>query len=122
MFGLALLASCMPCHDDWLNERSSTPPVSSTMHSVAEPVEAGLLTGALAGADDAGVLGVEAAGTLDAGVLLELDAELDGLLLHAVIARATMPVAAMTWTVFFTTPPVSFADRSIRGRAGLRHR
>ena len=97
MFGLALFASCMPCHDDWLNERSSTPPVSSTMHSVAEPVEAGaLLAGELAGADDAGVLGVEAAGALDAGGVLELDAELEGLLLHAVIARATMPVAAMT--------------------------
>ena len=85
-----------------------------------DEVEAGLLAGALTGADDvAGVLGVDAAGVLDAGVLLGLDAEFDGLLLHAVIASATMPVAAMACAVFFTTPPGLFADRSIRGRASL---
>jgi len=77
------------------------------MQRVAEPVAAALPAGELAGADAlAGVLGwlALAAGALVVGVLL--DAELDGLLLHAVIASATMPVAAMAWTVFFTTPPV----------------
>ncbi|MGH8890282.1 MAG: hypothetical protein ACRDV3_11095 [Acidothermaceae bacterium] len=78
------------------------------MHRFAEPVEAALPAGELAGADAlAGVLGwlaLLAAGALVVGVVL--DAELDGLLLHAVIASATMPVAAMAWTVFFTTPPV----------------
>ena len=34
MFGLALLAAVNPAYDDWLNERSSTPPVSSTMQAV----------------------------------------------------------------------------------------
>ena len=34
MLGLALLAACMPAQEDWLNEWSSTPPVSRTMHAV----------------------------------------------------------------------------------------
>src|SRR5581483_7190862 len=103
MFGLVLLASCRPCHDDWLNDRSSTPPVSSTMQRLAEPVEAalGLLgaldeAGALLGALDADVVGEDALLLLVVGLL-----ELLGLLLHAVIARATMPMAAMPCTVFF---------------------
>src|SRR6478735_5200060 len=49
MFGLALAAFCMPSHDDWLNDLSSTPPVSRTMQAstvlpaVADevPLEAG---------------------------------------------------------------------------------
>lgn len=60
MFGFLLDASVMPCQDDWLNERSSTPPVSRTMQAlyaalVAEAVgvpDVGLATGD----DDAGVL------------------------------------------------------------------
>jgi hypothetical protein len=40
--------------------------------------------------------------------LLDGLAEVLGLLLHAVIASATIPMAAMPCTVFFTTPPVSF--------------
>jgi len=55
----------------------------------------------------AGVLGDEDVTELVVGVVLVLDCdELDGLLLHAVIASATMPVAAMAWTDLFTTPPV----------------
>ena len=34
MFGFALAAVCMPAHDDWLNDLSSTPPVSSTMQAL----------------------------------------------------------------------------------------
>src|SRR5664279_384428 len=34
MLGLLLLAAWSPAHEDWLNERSSTPPVSSTMHAL----------------------------------------------------------------------------------------
>src|SRR3954452_11682375 len=30
----AFLASCMPCHADWLNDLSSTPPTSSTMQAL----------------------------------------------------------------------------------------
>src|SRR4029079_1851023 len=39
MFGFALLAACMPAHEDWLNEWSSTPPMSRTMHALRLPVE-----------------------------------------------------------------------------------
>src|SRR5690242_20708904 len=39
MFELALLAACMPAQDDWLNDLSSTPPTSSTMHAFRLPVE-----------------------------------------------------------------------------------
>ena len=66
MFGFALLASCSPCHDDWLNEWSSTPPVSSTMHALNAPPAAAELAGAAgvdaAGAELAGAAGVDAAG------------------------------------------------------------
>src|SRR5664280_1413036 len=34
ILGLILFAACRPAHEDWLNERSSTPPVSSTMHAL----------------------------------------------------------------------------------------
>src|SRR4051812_25362625 len=41
MFGFADCASFIPCQADWLNERSSTPPVSSTMQALrACPAEA----------------------------------------------------------------------------------
>ena len=39
MFEFALLAACMPAHDDWLNDLSSTPPTSSTMHALRLPVD-----------------------------------------------------------------------------------
>ena len=79
------------------------------MHSFAEPVEAalGLATGALE--LDGALLGAVDAGLDEVGVVLDEEfAELFGLLLHAVIASATIPMAAMPCTVFFTTPPVSF--------------
>ena len=34
MFGFAWAAACMPAQDDWLNDLSSTPPVSSTMQAL----------------------------------------------------------------------------------------
>src|SRR5450756_1427394 len=34
MFALAVEELVMPAHEDWLNERSSTPPVSSTMQAL----------------------------------------------------------------------------------------
>ena len=37
MFGFALFAAWRPAHDDWLNEWSSTPPVSSTMQAFRLP-------------------------------------------------------------------------------------
>src|SRR5689334_16008383 len=40
MFGFSLFAACRPAHDDWLNEWSSTPPVSRTMHALRLPVAA----------------------------------------------------------------------------------
>src|SRR3954464_5920518 len=40
MFGLALFAASRPPHDDWLNEWSSTPPTSSTMHALRLPAAA----------------------------------------------------------------------------------
>src|SRR5579875_1548219 len=48
MFGFALAACCMPAQDDWLNDLSSTPPVSSTMHASiflphGVPVETGVV-------------------------------------------------------------------------------
>src|SRR5665811_1289799 len=59
MLGFALLAAVKPAYDDWLNERSSTPPVSSTMQAlnvlpaavvaaVLEPVAAGAVVVGLA--------------------------------------------------------------------------
>src|SRR6185312_5100831 len=54
MFGLAWLAPVRPAYDDWLNERSSTPPTSSTMQALkalppplAEPPEPALSDGLL---------------------------------------------------------------------------
>jgi hypothetical protein len=78
------------------------------MHNFAAPVDPAVgppdgelaLDGAVLGAVDVEVDVV--------GVLLVGLAELSGLLLHAVIASATIPMAAMPCTVFFTTPPVSF--------------
>jgi hypothetical protein len=78
------------------------------MHNFAAPVDpaVGAPDGALA-LDGAVLGGVDAAVDVE-GVLLVGLAELSGLLLHAVIASATIPMAAMPCTVFFTTPPVSF--------------
>src|SRR5581483_12075768 len=51
MFEWALCAAVMPAQDDWLNDLSSTPPVSSTMQALSalpvdvddEPLPPGLL-------------------------------------------------------------------------------
>src|SRR5664280_2611760 len=48
ILGLILFAACRPAHEDWLNDRSSTPPVSSTMHAL-NAVPAALLEPALLG-------------------------------------------------------------------------
>src|SRR5690348_11797536 len=103
MLGFALFASCRPCHDDWLKQRSSPPPVSSTMQAVTGPPAAAVLAGALAEVGGALVLDVA---LLDDAVVVGLELlELDGLLLHAVMASATIPLAAMALTIFFTTTP-----------------
>ena len=109
MFGFALLASWSPCHDDWLNEWSSTPPVSRTMHALVAPPAAGAeLAGAAgvdaAGAELAGAAGVDAAGAELAGAAALVVAGA-GALLAAGLALflleqparmiATVPVAAM---------------------------
>src|SRR5664280_1600377 len=57
ILGLILFAACRPAHEDWLNERSSTPPVSSTMHAL-KAVPAALLEPALLG-DALLVVGVD---------------------------------------------------------------
>jgi hypothetical protein len=112
MFALALLASWRPCHDDWLNEWSSTPPVSSTMQALTGPAAAGAeLTGAAAldagaGAEltgaaalDAGA-GAEVAGAAalvvaGAGALLAAGVAVFLLLEQPASMIATVPVAAM---------------------------
>jgi hypothetical protein len=79
------------------------------MHALTAAAAVGL---ADAGALVAGVLaaGLDAAlvdaAALAAGVLLLAVVLLD-LLEHAVSAIATVPMAAMTLTVLFTTPPLS---------------
>jgi hypothetical protein len=72
---------------------------------------AGLAAGELAaGALAAGLAGVLAAALVGAAALvagaLVAPLGLDDLLLHAASAIATVPIAATTWTVFFTTPPL----------------
>jgi hypothetical protein len=111
MFGFALLASCSPCHDDWLNEWSSTPPVSRTMQALIAPPAAGAeLTGA-AGLDTGAAAELAGAGALDAGAAAELagaaalvvattGALLVGALVFLLLEQpatriATVPVAAM---------------------------
>ena len=77
--GSADWASCMPCHDDALNERSSMPPVSVTMQPLKLAVDA--LADALP------------------------DDEPDGpdvLLPHAAASSASAPSAAMAGTVRLT--------------------
>jgi hypothetical protein len=73
------LACCIPSHDDWLNDRSSTPPVSMTIQP----------------------LRLAAAALLDA----LLDDEPDGpdvLLPQAAASSASAPKAAMAGTVRLT--------------------
>src|SRR6476469_3060661 len=83
MFELTLCASWRPAHDDWLNEWSSTPPVSSTMHAL----------------------------TLLPELLPELAVELDGLE-HPAASRDTAPATATTFSAWrkrfssFVPPPV----------------
>jgi hypothetical protein len=66
-----LLASCSPCHDDWLNEWSSTPPVSRTMHALVAPPAAAELAGA-AGLDTGAAAELAGAAALEAGAAAEL--------------------------------------------------
>src|SRR5450755_2589447 len=104
MFGFALLASWSPCHDDWLNEWSSTPPVSSTMHAFTAPPPAALDTAGLAGALVAAGAELAAAEVEGAGAALVAGALLVGALLEVLFLLeqpaskiATVPVAAMIW-------------------------
>src|SRR5690349_16306158 len=89
MFGFCAAASCMPFQEDWLNERSSTPPTSSTMHA---------LSACPAVAPDDGLL---AAAPPDVEPLLD-DAGFEPHAARATDATATSP---STRTVPFTVPP-----------------
>jgi hypothetical protein len=72
----------------------------------ADDAAAGALLAA-AGALDAAAGALDAAaGALADAAALELDVDL--LLLHAVSATATIPVAATTWMVLLTMPPLEF--------------
>src|SRR5579875_2056472 len=85
MFGFALLAACNPAQLDWLKDRSSTPPVSSTMQALIlppawapPPLDTGLDTGAVEADDDeAGALVIaalaEVAALLEDAGALELE-------------------------------------------------
>jgi hypothetical protein len=86
MFGFVLFAACRPAHDDWLNDLSSTPPVSSTMQAVNGAVAAELL--------DAGAEDELAALLVVAGGALLLDPPDLALLPHAVSTMA--PIARVT--------------------------
>src|SRR5919199_4387381 len=89
----------MPSQDDWLNERSSTPPTSSTMHAF-RPLPPPAPPEAPADAPD----DVEP---------LELVAGLDP---QAVSATHAAAVSARTRTVPFTIPPQRLVHST--GRAG----
>src|SRR5207245_1067191 len=89
MFAFAVCASFMPCQDDWLNERSSTPPVSSTMHALRAWPE-------LAPPDAAPLDDVEP--------LPPVAPDFDP---HAVKATVATAASARTRTVPFTVPPQS---------------
>src|ERR1700722_7597000 len=79
MFGLAVAASCMPCHADWLNDLSLMPPVSVTM----QPRN----------------LAPDAAAGLDALVLAEVDAPAAGVLLELLTLDVMLPPAASSRAV-----------------------
>src|ERR687885_1583127 len=90
----------MPFQDDSLNERSSTPPTSSTMHAF-RPLPPAAPPEALAAAPP------------DDVVPLELVAGLDP---QAVSATHAAAVSARTRTVPFTIPPQRLVHST--GRAG----
>jgi hypothetical protein len=112
MFEFAELASWSPCHDDWLNEWSSTPPVSRTMQAlIGPPAAAAELTGA-AGLDTAAGAELTGAAALDGAAAAEVagaaalegaaaaGALLLGLAVFLLLEQpasmiATVPVAAM---------------------------
>src|SRR5579859_2855045 len=82
-FGLAVAASCMPSHADWLNDLSLMPPVSVTMQARKLPPVAAPLELDEAGAD---VL-------VPAPLELEPDEAVDELLPHAASSRTTAALA-----------------------------
>src|SRR5260370_13153265 len=93
---VALSASWTPCHDDALNDRSSMPPVSVTMHALKAAVDAVLL-----GDDD------------DVGVLDELP--------HAAASSATAAIAAAAGMVPLTVTS-SLTTQSVVARTDHRLR
>src|SRR5260370_4933824 len=93
---VALSASWTPCHDDALNDRSSMPPVSVTMHALKAAVDAVLL-----GDDD------------DVGVLDELP--------HAAASSATGAIAAAAGMVPLTVTS-SLPTQSVVARTDHRLR
>src|SRR5918912_718392 len=89
MLEFCALASCMPFHADSLNDRSSTPPTSSTMQALRpEP---------------------------DAPPDVVEPAELEGLDPQAASATHVAAVSARTRTVPFTIPPQCLLDTQPAG-------
>src|ERR1700722_7054708 len=105
MSGLAVAASCMPSHADWLNDLSLMPPVSVTMQPTNLPA--------------AGALPAEVAAP-DAEEVLELLAD-EVLLPQAAISTATAAaaIAAANEVCFTGSPPLDqIADaQATRGRS-----
>src|SRR5260370_3916909 len=93
---VALSASWTPCHDDALNDRSSMPPVSVTMHALKAAVDAVML-----GEDD------------DVGVLDDLP--------HAAASSATAAIAAAAGMVPLTVTS-SLTTQSVVARTDHRLR
>src|SRR3954453_5567313 len=109
MLGLALLAAWRPAQDDWLKERSSTPPVSRTMQALrgalAADDTADAAEDATDAADETAAAADEAADAAPDGSEAAAEAPPSLLDPHAVRASAAAPMTAATCTDFFTVPP-----------------
>src|SRR3954452_17757289 len=109
MLGLALLAAWRPAQDDWLKERSSTPPVSRTMQALrgalAAEETADAAEEATDAADETAAAADEAADAAPDGSEAAAEAPPSLLDPHAVRASAAAPMTAATCTDFFTVPP-----------------
>src|SRR4051794_40506245 len=106
MFGLTLLAACRPAQEDWLKERSSTPPVSRTMHAVraAFPAEdtADAAEDTVEAPAEIAEAAEEAAEATADGRDGPLEAPPSLFDPHAVSASAAAPTRAMACMLFFT--------------------
>src|SRR5580704_22961 len=98
MFGLAAAASCMPCQDEALKDRSSMPPVSVTMQPRNFPV---------------------VVAELDVDLGVELD-ELGALVAEPQAASSAAALRAATAVIVaFTEPPKNVAARCCGRTCGM---